>query len=1075
MRFYPRIRFVVDGGSFIKYKVASEALLKRVSEVELKSALKWRSKASLKEALLNEQSEATVGHVQKIIIPSAPGIAENIPILTGEENESDDISANTGEALDGALLSRNTIAIPIFLENGYDIEANRGNVQDGSRNHPPRGNVDNQDKTQVLESDLNDFQTLQRNLFVGSAEQEQSNTSDDDERTPIGYATQPEEQFHISSEARRRHSMHNTTRPVERPVESAWTSELEERTRVLEMAMGKILSHLIPDDLLIPLLNRGEQPAAVVATRNSPTLSNIVVPTRPRGNPDEHLHTYQAIIKIQNATDAMMCKVFPATLKSTARRWYHKLPRHSIALYSELTTLFSKKFVSQREIKHTATELMQVHQNEGESLRDYMQQFNKSTLDIDNVPNTICLSALLHGLKPGRFLDDLLENPPKSWNEVNDKLAGFILSEDFQSSNRRADDRQGPRYWHRYNTGSRDLLPKRTIPHKLTEMQLNLSSLRKYKGPIYEFDNQPVLVEGVITLPIYVGVKPRFRMASVGFLVVKMDLAFNTIMGRAKLYELKAVISQPHLCMKFPTPQGAEPVESVETIPLSPDELDKTVKIGTKLTPEERTELLEFLKDNKDVFAWTADEMPGIPTEFTVHKLSTDPTKKPVVQKRGLVGLEKQASLGELNILTCPKDPHPLPNVEKLVERAAGHERMSFLDVSLGYHQVQLLLDDQEKMTFYAGDAIYCYVMMLFGLKNVGATYQKLVQVIVKLQIGRNIEIYVDDMIVTSLRAKDHVDDLKETFQNLRRAQMKLNQLKCTFAVEAGKFLGYVVSKKGIEVNPDKVEAVQQMESLKTIKDVQRLIGRLTALHRFIARLTAAEETTQPHPVWALYVDGAANVEGSRAGAVLLGPDGFQSKHALRFKFQTTNNAVEYKALIYGLKLASELKAQSLRVFSDSQLVVNQVNGSYDIKDPQLGRYLFVVNKLKSSFISFQIDKIQRADNRRANELSKLASSQDINPQRITIVEMLDAPSYTSLKVECQVLSTDPSSPSWTTPLIKYLQTGELPEDSSDARLAKRLYFVSNLSHSEVQNPLYEIAFAPPLSSPISAKLTQLF
>ncbi|GLT28344.1 hypothetical protein SLA2020_032840 [Shorea laevis] len=291
------------------------------------------------------------------------------------------------------------------------------------------------------------------------------------------------------------------------------------------MAIGRILSRLIPDDPLIPLLSGGEHQAAVVATCNSPALSNVAVPTRPKrsgksnhepssskhgkelmkknadlerqlkdiqksidklksprsrqqaldldsaplnlsittepyqegfkiphletydgsGDPDEHLHTYQTIMKIQNATDAMMCKVFPATLKSTARRWYYKLPRHSITSYSELATLFSNKFASQREIKRTATELMQVHQKEGETLTDYMQRFNKVTLDIDNVPDTICLSALLHDLKPGRFLDDLLENPPKTWNEVNDRSASFILSEDFQSSKRRADDKQNRR------------------------------------------------------------------------------------------------------------------------------------------------------------------------------------------------------------------------------------------------------------------------------------------------------------------------------------------------------------------------------------------------------------------------------------------------------------------------------------------------------------------------------------------------------------------------------------------------------------------------------------------------------
>ncbi|GLU08943.1 hypothetical protein SLE2022_258240 [Rubroshorea leprosula] len=142
--------------------------------------------------------------------------------------------------------------------------------------------MDEQDNTQLLESDLNDFQPMPRNLFVGGAEQEQSNTSDDEQR-PTLYATQPEEQLHVPAEAKRRHSRQNASR-LERSMEAAWTTELEERTRVSEMAMGKILSRLIPADPLIPLLNRGEQPAVVVGTHNSPTLSNVVVPTKPRGS-----------------------------------------------------------------------------------------------------------------------------------------------------------------------------------------------------------------------------------------------------------------------------------------------------------------------------------------------------------------------------------------------------------------------------------------------------------------------------------------------------------------------------------------------------------------------------------------------------------------------------------------------------------------------------------------------------------------------------------------------------------------------------------------------------------------------
>ncbi|GKV44712.1 hypothetical protein SLEP1_g51871 [Rubroshorea leprosula] len=364
------------------------------------------------------------------------------------------------------------------------------------------------------------------------------------------------------------------------------------------------------------------------------------------------------------------------------------------------------------------------------------------------------------------------------------------------------------------------------------KMQLNPSSLQKHEGPIYGFDNQPVPVEGVITLPIYVGSEPRFRMASVTFLVVKMESAFNAILGRATLCELKAVISQPHLCMKFPTPQGVGVLKGNQKMARACyQDTFKKVEVAAAPTSVEGwkpTQLGQQTMSISDIeHRPESVEQKAEPVE----PVETVPLNPDVPERTWRMCID----FTNLND-ACPKDPHPLPNVEKLVERAAGHERMSFLNASSGYHQVQLLLDDQEKTAFYAGDAIYCYVMMPFGLKNAGATYQKLVQIIFKLQIGRNIEVYVDDMIVTSVRAKDHIDDLDETFQNLRRAQMKLNPLKCTFAVESGKFLGYVVSKKGIEVNPEKVEAVQQMEPPRTVKDVQRLTGRVAALHRFIAR-----------------------------------------------------------------------------------------------------------------------------------------------------------------------------------------------------------------------------------------------
>ena len=127
---------------------------------------------------------------------------------------------------------------------------------------------------------------------------------------------------------------------------------------------------------------------------------------------------------------------------------------------------------------------------------------------------------------------------------------------------------------------------------------------------------------------------------------------------------------------------------------------------------------------------------------------------------------------------------------------------------------------------------------MPFGLKNVGAMYQRLVNQMFNKQIGRNVEVYVDNMLVKSKEKKDHLDDLKETFNTLRSYSMKLNPSKCAFGVSSRKFLGFMVSQKGIKANPEKVRAILEMSSPKTIKEVQSLTGRVAALNRFVLKAT---------------------------------------------------------------------------------------------------------------------------------------------------------------------------------------------------------------------------------------------
>ena len=160
------------------------------------------------------------------------------------------------------------------------------------------------------------------------------------------------------------------------------------------------------------------------------------------------------------------------------------------------------------------------------------------------------------------------------------------------------------------------------------------------------------------------------------------------------------------------------------------------------------------------------------------------------------------------------------------------------MDAFSGYNQIQMAKEDQEKTAFIASQGLYCYKVMPFGLENAEAAYQRLVNQMFNKQIGKNVEVYVDDMLVKSKEEEDHRDDLKETFNTLKQYSMKLNISKCAFGVSLGKFLGFMVLRRGIEANPEKVRAILDMSSPKMVKEVQSLIGRVAALNRFVSKAT---------------------------------------------------------------------------------------------------------------------------------------------------------------------------------------------------------------------------------------------
>jgi hypothetical protein len=185
----------------------------------------------------------------------------------------------------------------------------------------------------------------------------------------------------------------------------------------------------------------------------------------------------------------------------------------------------------------------------------------------------------------------------------------------------------------------------------------------------------------------------------------------------------------------------------------------------------------------------------------------------------------------------CPKDPFPLPCIDQVVDSTTGSTLLCFLDCYSSYHQIALKVSDQDKMAFIMPHDIYCYTAMTFGLKNAGETYQKDIQKCLGSQIGKNVEYYVDDVVVKTTIEDNLIVNLAETFANLQVYSWKLNPEKCVFGVPSCKLLGFMVSHRDIKANPTKVDAIHRMNRPTGKKDIMKLTGMIAALGRSINKL----------------------------------------------------------------------------------------------------------------------------------------------------------------------------------------------------------------------------------------------
>ncbi|KAI3783464.1 hypothetical protein L1987_42547 [Smallanthus sonchifolius] len=317
--------------------------------------------------------------------------------------------------------------------------------------------------------------------------------------------------------------------------------------------------------------------------------------------------------------------------------------------------------------------------------------------------------------------------------------------------------------------------------------------LEKADTPLFGFSGERVLMLGQIELTVCLEDGPLSRTERLTFLVVRAPSRYNIIIGRPGISTFGAVVSTTHGLMKFPTDRGIATIKpKKEALLIAAAEEEKGAETRKNLRNEHKP-FIPGAEDRSQVVCKEVDKLvkAGILREVQYQSWVANP----VLVKKSDGSWRMCIDIKDLN-QACPKDCYPLLEIDLKVDSLTGFKYKCFLDAYKGYHQIHMKKEDEEKTAFHTAKGIFCYKKMPFGLKNAGPTYQRVIDKTFTDQIGQNMEAYVDDLVIKSQDEEEMIEDIRETFDNLRSISMKLNPGKCSFGFEEGKFLGHIMGKQ---------------------------------------------------------------------------------------------------------------------------------------------------------------------------------------------------------------------------------------------------------------------------------------
>ncbi|KAG9450546.1 hypothetical protein H6P81_010511 [Aristolochia fimbriata] len=372
---------------------------------------------------------------------------------------------------------------------------------------------------------------------------------------------------------------------------------------------------------------------------------------------------------------------------------------------------------------------------------------------------------------------------------------------------------------------------------------------------IQGFNQEGQRALGMICLKLHIG----HMVAETPFQVIDSRTSYNMLLGRPWLHANGVVPSTLHQCFKYGTlmqaaspkhpTQAASPKQPTQAVspkqPVHNKQLAHNNQLAHGHKPARTTPApaqRNLVKQSRRRF-WP-ELVPEIEKEVNkliaanfireVKYLSWIANIVPVKKKNGQIRV--CVNFRDLK-KACPKDDFPLSITELMVDATTGHEDLSFMDGSSSYNQIRMDPKDEELTAFHTPKGIFCYKVMPFGLKNAGATYQRVMQNIFDDFLHKRVECYVDDLVVKTKQRSDHLLDLRAVFERLRRFQLKKNPLKCAFSVTSGKFSGFIVHHRGIEIDQSKIDAIQKMPEPRNISELKSFQGYLAYIRHFISNL----------------------------------------------------------------------------------------------------------------------------------------------------------------------------------------------------------------------------------------------